>query len=343
MLTVPLMVSTDAQNNHVISLQSVSKRYGEETVVNNVSFNVDAGECVVLVGHNGAGKTTLMKLMLGLTRPSTGTVDVLGGNPGDSAAVSQRSARGYAQGYLPESVAFYEAMTGREVLAFYAGLKGASSKECEQLLELVGLGKAKKRRVGTYSKGMRQRLGLAQAMLNNPQLLFLDEPTTGLDPLLRQKFYSLIDSLHKDGTTSIISSHALNEVEARASRFIIMKAGNIVASGTLDELYQQAALPVHLHIHVTPGKAGSVAERLGNQQQNAAFHIDKVNNQSISLSCFNGEKMPLIRHISSLGDIVNDIQITPPKLDEVYKHFMCGDDINSNTSNKNSITGGLSS
>ena len=310
------MAETKSLDKNIISLQAVSKQYGNDTVLHDVNFNVQAGECIVLVGHNGAGKTTLMKLMLGLTRPSSGSVEVLKGNPALSTAVSQR----LALGYLPESVAFYEAMTGREVLAFYAELKGATQRECNDLLELVGLSDAAKRKVGTYSKGMRQRLGLAQAMLGDPQLLFLDEPTTGLDPLLRQHFYELIDELHKEGVTSIISSHALNEVEARASRFVIMKAGLIVASGTLDELYHQASLPIRLQLNVEPGQASIVAERLGTD-----VNIGKVNNQSLSLSCLKEEKMPLIRHISGLGEVVHDLQIIPPRLDEVYSYFMSGE------------------
>ncbi|MCK5335025.1 MAG: ABC transporter ATP-binding protein [Gammaproteobacteria bacterium] len=301
---------------NVISLQAVKKQYANETVLHDINLNIQSGECIVLVGHNGAGKTSLLKLMLGLTRPTSGTVEVLGKNPAFSAAVAQR----LALGYLPESVAFYEAMTGREVLAFYAQLKGSKPAECEKLLELVGLGDAAKRRVGTYSKGMRQRLGLAQAMLGNPQLLFLDEPTTGLDPILRQHFYELIDGLQQQGATSIISSHALNEVEARASRFVILKKGIIVACGTLDELYQQATLPVRFKITVAPGEAAGVAERMGSE-----INISDVNNQSFSLSCFKDEKMPLIRHISSLGEVVQDMQIMPPRLDELYSHFMKGD------------------
>lgn len=306
----------EKKNKNIITLQSVNKQYGSETVLHNIDFDVQAGECIVLVGHNGAGKTTLMKLMLGLTRPTSGTVEVLKGNPADSSAVAQR----LALGYLPESVAFYEAMTGREVLSFYADLKGASPRDCTDLLELVGLSDAAKRKVGTYSKGMRQRLGLAQAMLGDPQLLFLDEPTTGLDPILRQHFYELIDKLHSEGVTSIISSHALNEVEARASRFVIMKAGIIVAGGTLDELYHQASLPIRMQVNVQPGQASIVAERLG-----AGVNIGNVNNQSLSLSCLKEEKMPLIRHISGLGEVVHDLQIMPPRLDEVYSHFMSGE------------------
>lgn len=300
-------------NTNVISLNTVSKRYGKETVVSDVSFNIQPGECVVLVGHNGAGKTTLMKMMLGLTRPTTGNIVVLGKDPAISNAVTQHKKLGY----LPESVALYEAMTGQEVLTFYARLKNVSTCECKRLLDIVGLAHAAKRRVCTYSKGMRQRLGLAQAMLGKPQLLFLDEPTTGLDPSLRHQFYELIDDLHNEGTTSIISSHALSEVEARANRFIIMKAGLKIACGTLDELYQQAALPIHLKISVTPGKATSVAERLG-----AESTINEINNQSLNLCCLNGEKMPLIRRIADLGEVVTDLQIRSPKLDEVYSFFM---------------------
>lgn len=312
------MSDLSASRSNAISLRAVCKQYGSETVVRDVNLDVQSGECLVLVGHNGAGKTTLMKLMLGLTRPSSGEVTVLGGNPASRSAVAQRKALGY----LPESVAFYEAMTGREVLAFYARLKFAPKSDCEKLLHMVGLGDAAKRRVGTYSKGMRQRLGLAQAMLGEPQLLFLDEPTTGLDPSLRQHFYQLIADLHKQGVTSIISSHALNEVEARADRFLIMKAGVMVACGTLAELYAQASLPVRFRLSVTPGEAATVADRLGSEVK-----IGEVNNQSLSLSCFNGEKMSLIRRITDLGEVVQDMQIMPPRLDEVYNYFMDGDSV----------------
>jgi len=304
---------TNSSAQPAVSLNAVSKSYGSETVVSDVSFDIQAGECVVLVGHNGAGKTTLMKLMLGLTRPTTGSVEVLGENPAFSSAVAQHRNLGY----LPESVALYEAMSGREILAFFARLKSVAISECDRLLDVVGLTDAANRRVGTYSKGMRQRLGLAQAMLGNPRLLFLDEPTTGLDPGLRHQFYELIEDLHKSGATSLISSHALSEVEARANRFIIMKSGVMIASGTLDELYLQAALPVRLNLAVASGSASRVAERLGSE-----ININSVSETTLSLSCFNGDKMSVIRRIGDLGDLVEDLQIKPPQLDEVYSHFM---------------------
>ncbi len=302
-----------ATTRPVISMQTVSKTYGSETVLSGMNFDIESGECLVLIGHNGAGKTTLMKLMLGLTRPSAGRVEVLGGDPARAHAVAQHRT----WGYLPESVAFNDAMSGREMLAFYAGLKGVSPRDCEQLLDTVGLADAAARRIGTYSKGMRQRLGLAQALLGSPRLLFLDEPTNGLDPSLRRLFYDLINARHQAGATSVISSHALDEIEARANRFMIVKCGRMVACGTLDELFRQAALPVRMQISVAPGQVSTVAERLGSE-----IEIGEIGETSLSLSCFNGDKMALIRRIGDLGESVNDLQIKPPKLDEVYNHFM---------------------
>lgn len=310
------MVDKESKADNIISLHAVNKKYGSDLVLNDINFNVQEGESIVLVGHNGAGKTTLMKLMLGLTRPTSGSVEVLKGNPVLSTAVEQR----LSLGYLPESVAFYDAMTGQEVLSFYADLKGASQRECRDLLELVGLSDASKRKVGTYSKGMRQRLGLAQAMLGDPQLLFLDEPTTGLDPILRQHFYELIDKLHKKGATSIISSHALSEVEARANRFVILKKGLMVACGTLDELYQMVNLPIRIKLKIQTGQASVISERLG-----SSINIQEVSEQSIDLLCSKEDKMSLVRHISNLGDDIQDLHIIPPRLDEIYNHFMNGE------------------
>ena len=134
---------------------------------------------------------------------------------------------------------------------------------------------------------------------------------------MRHLFYELINTLHQAGATSVISSHALDEIEARANRFMIVKSGEMIASGTLDELFQQAALPVRMKILVAPGQASGVAERLG-----SGIDISEISDSSLSLSCFNGDKMKLIRRITDLGDAVNDLQIKPPKLNEVYSHFM---------------------
>jgi Cu-processing system ATP-binding protein len=297
---------------NAIELSAVSKCYGDKTVVRDVDLTVHAGERLVMIGHNGAGKTTLMKLMLGLSRPSSGSVRVLGGDP-VSAAASQRCATGY----VPENVAFHSAMKGREVLAFYARLKGVSVAGYTELLARVGLQDAADRRVSTYSKGMRQRLGLAQAMLGQPRLLFLDEPTSGLDPSLRRQFYELIDTLSRSGTTSLISSHSLNEVEARADRIAIVKEGALVACGTVAELLQQAGLPISVRLYTTSGTVSELAGRLS-----SAGEVHKVNDHSVDLFCTGTSKMEIIHRVSALGDMVEDVDITPPRLDEIYNHFM---------------------
>ena len=305
-------MAEDVAVDNAIEVMGAVKRYGNKTVVRNVDLSVRSGERMVLIGHNGAGKTTLMKLMLGLTHADAGRVRVLGNNPSTIAARLRRDI-----GFLPESVAFNSAMKGREVLAFYARLKSIAPTECAAILAQVGLDQAADRRVSTYSKGMRQRLGLAQAMLGRPRLLFLDEPTSGLDPSLRKQFYDLIDSLSLSGTTSLTSSHSLNEVEARSDRIAIMKNGSIVACGTLAELSTQTALPILVRLRVVADKAAAVAEQLA-----PLGDVTRVNNHGIDLSCLGASKMELFRHVADLGELIEDVDVIPPRLEEIYNHFM---------------------
>ncbi|MDH5353547.1 MAG: ABC transporter ATP-binding protein [Gammaproteobacteria bacterium] len=296
-----------------IELEGVVKRYGDKVVVNDVDLTIKQGECLLLVGHNGAGKTTLMKLILGLTRANGGKLRVLGDDP---TRVSSVVSRGQL-GFLPELVAFQQAMTGKEVLTFYARLKGCPVKQCNDLLERVGLQTAANQRVQTYSKGMRQRLGLAQALLGDPKLLLLDEPTTGLDPSLRQHFYNIIGDMQAKGTTSLISSHALNAFETRVDRIAMMKSGHLLACGSLTELGEQTALPIKMRITVAEGQTSRLAEHLGDNSG-----ISQVNGHSVNLECVNDDKMIIIRRIAELGDTVKNIDIIPPRLDDIYSYYM---------------------
>ncbi|MCA1770503.1 MAG: ABC transporter ATP-binding protein [Halomonas sp.] len=164
-------------NQPVIEMNSVGKRFGKLTALDEVSLTLGEGEVLGMMGHNGAGKSTSMKLILGLIRPTSGELKVFGHDPGGTAANDLR----LRLGYLPENVQFYEQLSGFEVLDYFARLKRIGSGVVKPLLERVGLGHAMHRRVKTYSKGMRQRLGLAQALIGEPRLMLLDEPTVGLD------------------------------------------------------------------------------------------------------------------------------------------------------------------
>ncbi len=297
-------------SNDMISLDHLSKNYGNATVVNDVSFTLVPGESVALLGHNGAGKTTLMKLMLGLIRPSGGTARVLGAAPGSRAG---RDARRQI-GFLPESVVFHDSMTGLELLRYYARLKRAPRRQCEELLEQVGLTEAAKKRIKTYSKGMRQRLGLAQALLGEPHLLLLDEPTTGLDPASRQAFYDTLHRLTREGVAVLLSSHALTEVEAQTDRVAIMKNGMLVACGSLDELRRAARLPIRIEVKVA---SGADAEKVARLDHGA----HRINDHAIDFDCHPDGKMALVRRIAEMGVTVNDLDIHPPTLEALYAHF----------------------
>ncbi|NUB08782.1 ABC transporter ATP-binding protein [Azospirillum sp. Vi22] len=282
---------TDTQT---IRVEGVSKRYGDAFAVREVDLDLAAGECVAMVGHNGAGKSSLIKLMLGLTTPTAGSIRVLGGDPASAAASHIRRQ----VGFLPESVAFHPSMTGRETLDFYARLKRVPRDGNDALFDRVGLEPAAvKRRVGTYSKGMRQRLALAQALLGGPKVLFLDEPTTGLDPALRQSFYEIVRSLRDAGTTVLLCSHALTELEGQADRVVVMNRGRKVADGSLATLRGLAQLPVRIRLTLPSGEV-------------------------VETTCANDDKVATLRQIACEGPELADIEVVQPSLDEMYAHFL---------------------
>jgi Cu-processing system ATP-binding protein len=293
-------------------IADVTKHYGCIAAVTDVSFELVQGEMVALIGHNGAGKTTLMKLMLGLIRPTRGSIEVLGDNP----AAGQFAGRRHL-GYLPENVSLDAALTGRETQAFYARLKREPVARALELLDIVGLGTAAARRVGTYSKGMRQRLGLAQALIGRPRVLLLDEPTTGLDPELRQIFYEVIQRLAAEGSTVLLSSHALTELEERAGRVIIMNRGIKVADGSIDELRRMARLPTRIRLKVSGLGAGEVPAWL---PTSAPYR--RLNGHIVEIDAAPEQKIELLHRATAEGTSVEDLDVMPPSLDEIYAHFL---------------------
>ena len=295
-----------------VEVRNLVKRFGALEAVRDVSFQLPEGETVALVGHNGAGKTTVMKLMLGLIRPTEGCVRVLGEDPAAGEFAARRRL-----GYLPESVSFNTGLTGRETIAFYARLKREPIRNALSLLDRVGLTHAADRRVGTYSKGMRQRLGLAQALLGSPRVLLLDEPTTGLDPALRQSFYEIVQELRSGGATVLLSSHALTELEERVGRVIIMNHGVKVADGTMDELRLIARLPTRIRMKVTESGLSRLHDWLG-----PVSDWRRINGHIVEVDAAPQEKIEILRRATSANAPVEDLDVIPPTLDELYAHFL---------------------
>jgi Cu-processing system ATP-binding protein len=294
-----------------VEIERVGKRYGKIEAVREVSFALVPGQTVALVGHNGAGKTTLLKLMLGLIRPTSGTIRVLGEDP----AAGEFAARSKV-GFLPENVSFNPALTGREILSFYMRLKRAPAGAALELLERVGLGAASTRRVGTYSKGMRQRLGLAQALIGEPRLLLLDEPTTGLDPALRLSFYEIVQALRDRGATVVLSSHALAELGERADRVVIMSGGATLAQGSIEELRRMACLPAKIRLTMS-GNAEDASSWLSPDET-----WRRVNGHVVEIDAAPERKIELLRRAIDMGASVEDVDVTPPTLDDIYAHFL---------------------
>jgi ABC-2 type transport system ATP-binding protein len=217
----------------VIETFNLTKVYGTKPACSNISIAVGEGEIFGLLGPNGAGKSTFIKMLTGLLFPTAGTARLLG-KPLGNIAIRERI------GYLPENFKYHDWMTGKELLAFHASLYKMDRKKAvlrsEELLELVKLKGQEGYRIGTYSKGMQQRLGLASSLLADPDLLFWDEPTSALDPLGRKEVRDIILDLQSRGKTILLNSHLLSEVEMICDSAAIINRGRIIASGSLDEL-----------------------------------------------------------------------------------------------------------
>lgn len=288
-----------------LEITGAIKQRGDRMTVADVDLRVEAGERVALLGHNGAGKTTLMRMILNLTPRDGGRISIFGHAPGTPEA-RQMTA------YLPESVAFHPALTGREQLCHFARLRGEPTARADDLLARVGLDKDADRRIRTYSKGMCQRLGLAQALIGRPRLSLLDEPTSGLDPIARWQFYDLVDELAEAGGAVLLSSHALTEMEAKTDRIAILRAGRLVANDSIGALRRAAGLPIRLRVTARPDHVDTLLADLGGR---------RVNGRAIELQCSEGEKIDSLAAVQSVREFVEDIDIIPPGLDELYRHF----------------------
>ena len=296
-----------------VTVEGVSKHYRGFEAIGDLSLQIPAHKLVALIGHNGAGKTTLMKMMLGITRPSSGVIRLWGDE------VRPGNEHSDQIGFLPEVFNFNTAMTGAEALRFLASLKSRPGSECKELLSQVGLSEAADRRIKTYSKGMRQRLGLAQALLGNPRLLVLDEPTTGLDPELRGDFFRILGERCQQGATVIISTHSLYEIETHADQVVILRRGKMVASGPVDALCERFEIPTRIEVELVSAQAMSAL-----QAALSEYPCELLGERRLRIECIGVDRLKGLKK-KLFGSVeLTDIRFHPPRLEAVYRKCMDG-------------------
>ena len=247
----PLVPKT-AGGPPAIKTRALTKRYGDFTAVDKLDLSVRAGEVFGLLGPNGAGKTTTILMLLGLSEPTSGTARVLEMDPARNPIAVKRRV-----GYLPDAVGFYGSLTGRQNLRYTARLNGIARKEADdhidELLERVGLTNAANSRVDTYSRGMKQRLGLADVMVKRPSIVILDEPTTSIDPAGVEDVLTIIRELAHGGAAVLLASHLLHQVQQVCDEIGIFVAGKLIASGAMDKLSSALGTgPIEIEVGAPP-------------------------------------------------------------------------------------------
>lgn len=304
---------------YLVETVNLTKKYGDLTAVDNLNLEVEKGTIFGLLGPNGAGKTTTILMILGLTEPTSGKALVA-----DHDATRNPLVVKSMVGYLPDNVGFYQELTGRENLFYTAALNGLDKDEAEkritEALERVNLLEAADRRVGEYSRGMRQRLGIADVLLKDPQLIILDEPTLGIDPEGVRELLDLIKSLARDDNkTVLISSHLLHQVQDICDKVGIFVDGKLIASGTIDELAEQIfkGQPLRLEIKADPDEEALIELCKGiNTVQDV-----KRQGDLLVLSCERDIRQELVKCLAEKGYNLLHLHLKGFTLDDIYRRY----------------------
>ncbi|MCV7282681.1 ATP-binding cassette domain-containing protein [Mycolicibacterium flavescens] len=305
-----------------IELHGVGKTFGEDvTALRDVSFQVPTGSVCALLGHNGAGKTTVVKILSTLLRPSSGRALVAGYDVARQPAKVRASI-----GLTGQEAALDGALTGRENLVLFARLRGMRRAEARrraaELIDQFDMNHAADRRVSTYSGGMRRRIDIAAALVDQPKVLFLDEPTTGLDPRSRRDVWALVSALKAQDITVLLTTQYLEEADVLSDSIVILDGGQIIASGTSDDLKR---LLGHSYCEVSPVNPADIPRLFA--------AVEDIEGAEISYSA-NAVAVPapegvatlveVLRRVEALGIELHDISLRKPSLDEVFLHLTPG-------------------
>jgi ABC-2 type transport system ATP-binding protein len=305
--------------NVVIEANGLAKRYGSAVAVDGVDLSIAKGEVVGLLGPNGAGKTTTILMLLGLTEATAGSVRILGRDPLRQPLEVKRDV-----GYLPDMVGFYDTLTGRENLLYTARLAGMSPSHARERIaaafEKVRLSDVADRRVSTYSRGMRQRLGLAELLMRECQVAILDEPTSGLDPQSTQELLELIQILSHEGMTILLSSHMLDVVQSVCDRIALFNKGRIGFIGTVEELAAKIGGGAYIvdveadGIDVAAVADGAPGIKSVSREGDGRWRVEAVDDRRADLA----------KLIVNGGGSLKNLDLQRARLDQAYNRFFQG-------------------
>jgi len=299
----------------VLQTQGLVKAYRGVRAVDDVSLAVEKGEIFGFLGPNGAGKTTTLRLLMGLARPDAGTARIRGIDPLAAPQIAHDRI-----GFLPETLNFYKTLSGRQTLRFYAELKGLRAEHADEALALVGLQQAADKRVGEYSRGMTQRVGLAQALMGEPEILILDEPTGGLDPLAHRQVKDLLRERNRKGVTILFSSHILSEVEELAHRVGMLRKGQVVAQDTVANLRNRMGL------------RGALVLTLQNASPAIAYEVQQIHGVAsatlqgdrLVVVCDNALRFDVAKRVEEAGGRVVNMETQEASLEDVFVNLAQG-------------------
>ncbi|MBI1879909.1 MAG: ABC transporter ATP-binding protein [Chloroflexi bacterium] len=301
----------------VLKSRDLTKHYGQFVAVDNLNLTVRQGEVFGLLGPNGAGKTTTILMLLGLTEPTAGRIEVLGFDPArQPLSVKARV------GYLPDQVGFYDNLTAYENVSYIAKLNGLRRNEAnqriEEMLAQVGLSEVTHKRVGAFSRGMRQRLGVAEVLLKRPQLIILDEPTLGLDPEAAREFLEVIRDLKANGITILLSSHLLYQVQAVCDRVGLFYQGKMVLEGTVPELAQRV-LGGAYRINLEADGPARLDEAF--RQLAGVVKVNRNGSKVYHLEAKSDLRAEAARTVIEAGGKLLSLNIETPNLEEIYARY----------------------
>jgi len=298
----------------MIQVEDLAKRYGSVVAVDGLSFRVEAGETFALIGPNGAGKTTTLKVLLGLARPDRGRIRL-----GRQALAPDDPQARHDVGYVPQRTEFPHGRTVAEVLGFFAALRGLGESAVSQALTRVRLTAHAGRRASELSGGYLQRLSLGQALLGDPSLLVLDEPTASLDPEATWEFRTLVEQLQREGKTILLCSHLLSEVERVADRVLILVEGRCGALERLDDLRARQASATRLAIELSEPSAPAidVLARLG-------LATEVAGERHLMVDALNGRALEALEALRVAGIQIHSFELQRPTLEEIFLKVVRG-------------------